>query len=297
MNGQSRAGLGAGIFAYFVWGLIPILFKALSNIAAGDVLAWRVLWSLVMCLVLVVGTGRLRGVAAVLKDWRTMGLLTVSAAVIAGNWLVYIHAVTHDHVLDASLGYFINPLISVLFGVTLLRERLDRAGWAAVALALAGVAVLAAERGALPWISLVLAVSFAVYGLIRKQVPVQPMIGLFVETAVLTPPALLWLIGWGGDDFGNDHRTDLLLLLSGPATAVPLMMFAFAARRLKLATLGLLQYIAPTLVFLLGAFAYHEPLDTPQVIAFAAIWSGVVIYAVDSARQRRTRLARTADNR
>ncbi len=284
-----RDGLVAGAAAYLLWGLLPIYLKAVKHVPSEDVLAYRILWSLVLCGLIASLFRGLPGTWAVLRDRRRLGLLAVSALAIAINWLIYIWAIAHDHVIEASLGYFINPLISVLFGVVLLDERLDRAGWLAVALAAAGVAVLTIGQGALPWISLGLAFSFATYGLIRKHVPVEPVVGLLIETLILAPVAMLWIAIHGHASFGRDLTTGLLLVAAGPVTAVPLMLFAFAAQRLPLTTIGLMQYGAPTLAFLLGVFVYHEPLGWPQLVAFGCIWAGLAIFAAGGIHQARRR--------
>lgn len=290
-----RNALIAGASAYLIWGLLPIYLKALAHVPAADVLAYRVLWSLALCVALALISGAMGATLAVLRDPRRLGLLTVSALVIGGNWLLYIWAIANNHVVDASLGYFINPLLNVLLGVVLLREKLDRAAQLAVALAVAGVVIMTVERGGLPWVSLTLAMSFAFYGLVRKYVPVAPVPGLLVETLVLAPAALLWMATGQRTALGGDMATALLLIGAGPITAVPLMMFAYAARRLELTTIGLMQYVAPTMIFLLGVFAYHEPLSMPQLIAFALIWAGVAVYAADGIRQARRRALAQAD--
>lgn len=284
-----RSGLAAGVCAYLVWGTLPIYLKALAHVRPEDVLAWRVLWSLVLCLIIAFILGQLRGVLPVVRNRRRMALLAISGLMIGINWLIYIWAVGHNHVLDASLGYFINPLINVVFGVSLLGERLDRMGWMAVALAAAGVAVLTVAQGSLPWIALSLAITFAIYGLIRKQVAVNPVTGLLVETLVLMPVAILWFVLSGDTGLGIDLTTDLLLITAGPLTAIPLLLFAFAARRLPLSALGLLQYLTPSMIFLLGYFVFQEPLGLSQLAAFGLIWSGLVIYAAKGIRQSRRR--------
>ena len=283
---ESRAGLSAGFGAYFIWGLFPIYIKLLTGVPAADVLAHRILWSTVLLVALVTASRRWREVGRALATPSTRLMLIGSACFIGVNWLIYTWAVLNAHVLDTSLGYFINPLISVLFGVVLLGERLSRAQWAAVALAAGGVAIVTVARGALPLISLALAFSFATYGLLRKRAPVDALSGLFTETLLLMPVVALWL-AFQGTVFGDATRTDLLLMAGGVATTVPLLMFGWAARRLRLSTIGLLQYVAPSMVFLLAVFVYREPLSLPQLAAFALIWAGLALYVADGWRRSR----------
>lgn len=239
--------------------------------------------------------GGLAPLFAVLRNLRLMLPLLASALAIAVNWLTYVWAVTTDHVLAASLGYFLNPLVNVLLGVLLLKERLRRGQAIALLIAAAGVTVMAAAAFQTLWISIVLALSFAFYGLVRKLTPVTPMAGLGAETMILLPPALAclgWLAGNGSLAFGGDLPTSLLIMVSGAVTTVPLLLFALAARRLPMATLGLLQYLAPTLQFLSGVFLYGEPLGRGQIVSFALIWLGLILFAADS--YRAARQARTA---
>ena len=291
-NGADRhrqAGFAAGLSAYLIWGLLPVYLKALKQVSPNDVLAYRVLWAVAFCAIIALAAGRARIIRDVLRDGRRLLLLTASSLIIGLNWLIYIWAINSNHVLEASLGYFINPLISVLFGVVLFRERLGRAGWVAVTLAAVGVAVLALAKGALPWVSLGLALTFAVYSAIRKYVPVEAVAGLFVETLILAPGAALWLYQFGQWDFTREPAMAVLLAMAGPITAVPLILFAVAARRLPLITIGLMQYLTPTMVFLLGVFIYREPLGVTQLFAFACIWAGLAVYAADAIRKMRRR--------
>ncbi len=278
---QGRAGLIYALAAYLSWGFLPVFFKHLHTVSAGEIVAQRILWSLVLLAVLI-GFGRRFGhLRAALRNPVALRYLTLSALLIAANWLVYIWAVLNDHVLQASLGYFLNPLINVALGVIFLKERLGRIQMVAVALAAAGVMVLAMSAGEGLWISLALGFSFGIYGLLRKMAPVDAIEGLSIETMILAPFALGWVawIGSSGDlAFGADRTISWLLVVSGVVTAVPLLFFAAAARRMPYATLGLLQYIAPTIVFLLAVFAYGEPLTSAHVICFALIWTGLGIY-------------------
>lgn len=276
--------MAAGLGAYLLWGVFPLYLKLMSGTPSAEVLAHRVLWSALLLALVILAARRLASLRDIAP--RTLLMLLASALCIGANWLLYTWAILNDHVLDSSLGYFISPLFSVLFGTLLLGERLTRPQWAAVALAAAGVAVATIERGALPLVSLGLAVTFASYGLLRNRAPVDPLAGLFVETALLAPIAGFWL--WAhGTAFGVTRHTDLLLVGFGVATSVPLMLFGFAARRLRLSTLGVLQYLSPSLVFLLALFVFREPLALARLAAFALIWAGLAVYVADGWRRTR----------
>lgn len=285
-----RAGLAYGLAAYGFWGLVPIYFKAVAAVPALEVLAHRVVWSVVVLALVLSVQRRWREVWAVLRDRRTLGVLAVTTVLVGGNWYIFIWAVANDRVLQASLGYFINPLVNVFLGVVFLRERLSRAGVVAVALAAAAVIWLTAQAGELPWVSLVLAFSFGLYGLLRKTARVKPVPGLMVETTLMAPPALLYLglvASRGGLYFGTGSpRLDLLLIAAGLVTALPLLWFTAAARLLPLATLGFLQYLAPTGQFLLAVLAYGEPLTRDRLLAFGLIWVALAIFTAAQLRSR-----------
>lgn len=285
-----RRGLGFGLGAYLIWGFLPLYFLLLAGVTAGEIVADRIVWSLVLLIGILAVAGRFGKLLAVLRDTRTLGLLAISAALISVNWLVYIWAVQHDHVLAASLGYFLNPLVNVLIGVVVLGERLTRTQMAAVALAAAGVIVLAVGAGAGLWISLTLAVSFAFYGLVRKVAPVESLEGLTIETGLLTPIALGYMAWLASNDalvFGDAAGMTGLLVLAGAITAVPLLLFAGAARLLPYSTLGLLQYLAPTLQFLLAITVFGEVMTLSHIVCFALIWSGLALYVFGSVRRPR----------
>jgi chloramphenicol-sensitive protein RarD len=282
---HGRAGLIYGLSAYIIWGFLPVFFKLLHSVSAGEIVAQRILWSLVLLAALIGFSRRLPHLRIALRNPVALRFLALSAALIATNWLVYIWAVLNDHILQASLGYFLNPLVNVALGVIFLKERLGRAQTVAVALAAAGVIALAAGAGEGLWISLTLAFSFGIYGLLRKMAPVEAIEGLSIETMILAPVALgwvLWLSVQGDVAFGADLKTSLLLVIGGVVTAVPLLLFAAAARRMPYATLGLLQYIAPTIAFLLAVFAYGEPLTTAHILCFVLIWTGLGIYTASA---------------
>lgn len=285
-----RRGLGFGLGAYLIWGFLPLYFLLLAGVTAGEIVADRVVWSLVLLIGILAVAGRFGKLVAVLRNPRTLRLLAISAALISVNWLIYIWAVQNGHVLAASLGYFLNPLVNVLLGVIVLGERLKRMQMAAVVLAAAGVAVLASGAGTGLWISLTLAFSFGLYGLVRKIAPVESLEGLTVETALLTPFALAYMAWLASNDtlvFGDAPGLTALLVLAGAVTAVPLLLFAGAARLLPYSTLGLLQYIAPTLQFLLAITVFREAMTTAHIVCFALIWSGLALYVLSSVRKPR----------
>ena len=288
LRSQGAIGVAFGLGAYFTWGFLPLYLKAVASVPAVEVLAHRVIWSLLLLAALVVAMRRWQPLVRLARDPRTLMLLGLTSLLIGVNWLIYIWAVNSGHVLETSLGYFINPLVNVALGVLVLRERLRKAQIGAVSLAALGVAILAIAQGSLPWISLALAFSFSLYGLIRKMATADPLTGLLAETALLAPVALAYLAMIGGGRFGAGSLSiDLLLILSGVVTAAPLLMFAAAGKRLRYATLGLLQYIAPTIQFLLAVLLFKEELGTAHLVTFACIWVGLAIYAADAVRVTR----------
>lgn len=282
---RHRAGLQLGLGAYLLWGVLPFYFKALTHVGAAEMLAHRIIWSLAFMGALVVAWRRWPAIRAALANRRLMLTLAATSLLIAINWLVFIYAVVTGHVLEGSLGYYLNPLVSILLGVILLGEKLSRAQIGATLLAAAGVVVLAAGAGTGLWISITLALSFAAYGYLRKIAPVEPLEGLAIETALLTPIALGWLVwlgaqGMGGFGYWNTGTT-LLLVAAGAITTVPLLLFTAAAQRLPLSTLGFLQYIAPSLQFLGAVLLFGETLTTSHIICFAAIWTALAIFSAD----------------
>jgi chloramphenicol-sensitive protein RarD len=288
---EARKGFAAAAIAFAVWGLFPLYFVPLREVSAFQVIAHRVVWSCLLVLIWVGLRGELGEIRSALADRKVLVRLALSAVLISGGWLVYVWAVTHDRVVEASLGYFINPLVNVLLGVAVLSERLNRAQWSAVALASVGVTYLGFVSGSPPWIPLTLALTFAGYGFIRKVVRVEALPGLATETLLLMPLAigyLLWCEAAGSGSFGHAGAAiDALLVGSGPLTAVTLFLFAYGARRIPYSTMGLLQYIAPTLQLACGVLALHEPFEAKRVAGFALIWAALVIYAVDGLRQAR----------
>ncbi len=281
--------------AYGLWGFFPLYWKLLGHVPALEILTHRMVWSLVFLLVVLAVQRRWAWIGHV--GWRTAGLYLLTATVLAWNWYLYIWAVNSGFVVETSLGYFINPLISVVLGVVFLGERMRTGQWIAVGVAAAGVAWLTWQYGSPPWIALLLAGSFGLYGLLRKQAPLPSLEGLSMETALLFLPALgylLWLQANGEASFlGNGPLTTGLLLGAGVATAVPLLLFGLAAHRIALSTLGITQYLAPTIQFLLGVFVYHEAFGRADLVGFGLIWAALLIYTAESlSRTRRGRSRR-----
>jgi chloramphenicol-sensitive protein RarD len=287
---RTRSGLLLGLAAYTLWGGMPLYFRALRHVSASEIVAHRIVWSLVFLALLLTLWKRWPALRSAISTPKVALTLALTAALISVNWLVYIYAVVSGHVLEGSLGYYLNPLVNVLLGVFFLKEPLSRAQKGAFALAAGGVAVLAAGAGGAIWISLTLAASFALYGFVRKVAPVEAIEGLSIETLFLTPLALgwiLWLQQAGTGGFLEDRLTDLLLILGGAVTAIPLLLFTAAAKRLPYSTLGFLQYIAPSLQFLLAVLAFGEPLTTAHVACFAAIWVALAVFVFEGLRTGR----------
>ena len=282
----ATSGFAAAVAAFLLWGLFPLYLKPLAAVPAPEIMAHRIVW----CCLLVFGWLAVRGelglVRAALADPVSRLRLMGSATLISINWLVYVWAVSNGHVVDASLGYFINPLFNVVLGVLVLKERLNRAQWFAVALAGLGVLYLAIVAGRPPWIALSLAASFGMYGLIRKVVAVEAVPGLATETLLLAPFAaafLVWSQVSGSGALGHSSaQVGALLVGSGLATALPLALFAYGARLIPLSTVGLVQYIGPTLQFLIGVLVFHEPFTRSRAVGFVLIWAALAIYATDS---------------
>lgn len=290
----------AAAAAYILWGLFPLYIKQVASVPALEIVAHRAAWSLLFLAVLLLALRRLAWLPALLRQPRVLATFALSALLLAGNWLIYVWAVNQGRVLDASLGYFINPLVNVMLGTLVLHERPRPVQWAAVALAAAGVLWLALGAGHVPWVSLALACTFGVYGLLRKTAALGAMEGLALETLLQAPVAigyLLWLAAQGQAHFAQgDGRLDALLLLAGPFTAVPLLLFAAGARRVTLATLGLLQYLGPSIQFVLGVWLYHEPFSWQRGIGFVLIWTALLVYSGESWRQmRRARQLQTGN--
>jgi chloramphenicol-sensitive protein RarD len=268
-----------GFGAYTLWGVFPIYFHLLRDVPPPVVLCHRILWSCLFLAIVLTSRREWRDLFPFLKDRKLVGLLSIGATLIAMNWLIFIYAVGSGQVLQASLGYFINPVFSVALGLIFLREKLRRMQWVALWVAVFAVLVLAVRGSGFPWIALSLALSFGFYGLVRKRVHISSLQALMVESSILAPLAAGYVIlrpgAWGGPAFG-------WLSMSGVLTATPLLLFGAAVRRLKLSTLGFLQYIGPTLQFLLAALVFNEPLDKNRLVSFALCWTAVAIFVIDS---------------
>ena len=291
---EQRRGVVFGTGAYLLWGLFPLFWPLLRPAGAVEVLAHRIAWSMVFVAALLLVRRRWSWVREL--GGRRLALLAVAATVVSVNWGLYIWGVSTERVVETSLGYFINPLVSVLLGVGLLGERMRRGQWAALGLGAVAVVVLAVDYGRPPWLALTLAVTFATYGLIKKQIGVGAMESMGTETALLCVPAvgyLGWLAATGGSTFGAEGAGHALLLVAtGPITAVPLLLFAGAARRLPLSVLGQLQYLAPVLQFAVGVLVFREPMPPARLAGFALVWLALAVFAAEGVRHsRRTRHA------
>lgn len=278
-----RAGLGFAFGAYFAWGIAPLYFKAVKAVPPLEIGCHRAVWSMLVLLGLVLLRRRWADVGKMLKDRRKLLVCALTTVLISGNWLLFIWAIDVGRLLEASMGYFINPLVNVVLGLLFLKESLNRVQWISVGLAGIGVAILVVSHGTLPILSLTLAFSFGAYGLLRKRFEIDPMVGLLVETALLTPLAagyLVWRAAAGTGSFVTAGVTlSLLLAVSGVITAFPLLWFTEGARRLKLSTLGLMQYVAPTGQFLLAVFAFGEPFTRTHALTFGFIWASLALYS------------------
>ncbi len=290
---EHRTGVWYGVAAYLVWGLSPLFWNLVQGIDASALLVHRILWALPMLAIAI--TVR-RQWTAFRSDYavpKAKALTVAAALLLATNWGLFLWAVTNEQVVEASLGYFINPLVSVALGVAVLGERLRRLQWAAVAIAGLGVAGLALRVGTVPWVSLGLAFSFGLYGLLKKRPETpRPLDSLFGEVAVVAVPALAWLLvigGGGTEGIGSSFSTTAFLVSTGVITVIPLLFFGAAAKRIPLSTLGVLQYIAPTLQFLIGVLVFGEELNAAKLFAFAMVWLALGVYTYDNARAARMR--------
>lgn len=286
----SRSGLAYGVAAYALWGVMPVYFKQIAVVPAIDIVAHRILWSLIVLAILLSLSRAWNEVrAAVTQKW-TMALLALTSVLIGVNWMLYVYAINSGHILAGSLGYYLNPLANILLGRFLLGERLTKRQWWAVGIAAAGVAVLATGALDTLWISLVLCFSFATYGLLRKIAPVESLAGLSIETTILAPVALTWLLVGGAEGkmmIDYPAQVTWLLVAAGLVSTVPLLCFTAAARRLPYSTVGMLQFLAPTLQFLIAVTIYGEALTTAHMIAFGAIWFALILYTSSILKRRR----------
>lgn len=288
---EARLALIAGIGCYAIWGFIPLVFQSMGAIGADawEIMAHRMVWSLLLAAALVAALRQWDQVVVALTNRRTLAWLGVSTLLIAVNWTTYVMAVNGGRTLDASLGYYLNPLLNMAAGAWLFRERLSRTGLVAIGLAAVGVALQAAALGHLPWVSLLLGFSFCAYGIIRKKISVDAGPGLFVECLILALPGLawvLWLTARGAGHFGESAPATLWLLAAGPATVIPMALFAWAARRMPYSSMGFLQFLAPSIVFVIGALQ-GEPLGALRLVSFGFIWAGAVVFAVGALTRKR----------
>lgn len=288
MNNEISKGFWHTAAAYALWGVLPLYWKMMENIPAGEILAHRILWSFVFVFLIVVLKGRLSEFLKIASKREVLPALFLSSLLISANWFIYIWAVNHNRVIETSLGYYINPLISVILGMAILREKLNLTQWIAVLLAAAGVAVLALEYGKIPWIAVSLALTFGFYGLVKKLAPVDAITGLACETAVVTPVAFIYLLILQGQGSGTlGHASAVLafcLVASGVATTLPLLWFAQGAKRIPLSMLGFVQYLSPTISLLLGVFWFKEPFAKTHIVSFAFIWCAIGLYTVSRFR-------------
>lgn len=289
-----RLGVIAALSTYTLWGVLPIFFKLIEHVDPVGVVANRILCSLIFVAAILLLRKQFAEVRVALRDRRTILLMCVSAVLIAINWLVFVWAVGNQRILEVSFGYFINPLVSVAIGMVLLSEKLSRTQAVAIAIAVVAIAIQAVGLGNIPWVSLALAFSFGFYGYVRKTVNVGSAAGLAIETAVLVPLSaayIIYLLTGPAPDFYADPLTTVLLMMTGPFTAIPLVLFAFAARQLRLSTIGMFQYIAPSIQFLVAVFLFGEPLTVPRFISFALIWLSLAVFSYGSWRGRGLRPA------
>ena len=289
-NTDSPRGLAFAITAYVLWGFLPLYLKALSHIPATEVLAHRVVWSVPIAGAVLIALRRTADLKAAFRSPRTLAMGCLTATLISLNWGIYIWAIAAGRTLDAALGYYINPLFSVFLGSVVLRESLSRSQWLAIALAASGVAVLAISAGSVPWVSLALMLTWGFYALCKKSLPVGPNQGFLLEVLILLPPAMaymFWLGATGQAMFLQNSFDTWILLGCGVVTAVPLMVYANGAKLLRLSTTGILQYIAPTMIFLIAVLVFGEELDRARQFAFPMIWGALVIYSVPMVRQMR----------
>jgi chloramphenicol-sensitive protein RarD len=288
---QQKLGGAFAATAYTLWGIAPLYFKQISEVPAQEILIHRIVWSFALLVLMLTVMRAWSGIAAVLRQPKKMLAMLGTGLLLAGNWGLFIWAVNNHHMLDASLGYYINPLLNVLLGMLFLGERLRKLQWAAVGLAVTGVGLQLIHYGSLPWIALVLASSFALYGLFRKKLAVDAIGGLFIESMLLLPLALFYWWQFADSSaanlLANSVQLNLWLMAAGIVTTVPLLCFIAAARRLQLSTMGFFQYIGPSFMFGFGVFLYNEPLDPSKLLTFAFIWTALVVYSLDALHQVR----------
>ncbi|MCP8895724.1 EamA family transporter RarD [Shinella daejeonensis] len=293
-NGDTPRGFAFALTAYLLWGFLPFFMKAVAHIPAAEVVAHRIVWSVPIAAAVLFWFGRTGDIKVALRSPRMLAMATLTAVLVTINWGIYVWAIAADRAIETALGYYINPLFSIFLGAVLLKEMPTRAQMVAIALAACAVAILAFDAGGLPWVSIGLCFSWGFYAFFRKTLPIGPNQGFFLEVLLLSIPAffyIVWLEATGQGHFGDTGAGDVALLLScGLVTAVPLMVYANGAKLLRLSTIGIMQYIAPTMIFLIAVFAFGEPFGTMKLIAFTFIWAALVLYSgsmLHSARRRR----------
>lgn len=293
-SSETSKGVAAALSAYLLWGFLPILFHLLEQAGSVLIVAERTLWSLLLLVGVIVATRGMADVRKLLTDWRKMRIIALSAILLVANWLLYVWAVESGQVLEASFGYFINPLVNVAIGMIFLGERQNRLQTIAIGIAAIAIVIQSVGLGNVPYIALGLAFSFGFYGFIRKTAEAGPATGLFAETLVVAPFAMSYVIfdvATNGAGVHADPTLMLLLVLTGPATAVPLLLFTYGVRRLRLTTIGMFQYLAPSIQFLLAILLFGEQLNGLRLLSFVLIWVSLIVFSYDSFRQRRARLA------
>ncbi len=283
---RTRHGVLFAIAAYTIWGVAPIYFKLLAAVPAAEILSHRIIWSFILVFGLILLTSRLERLKPILRHRPTMLKLALATVLLGGNWFLFIWAVNADRILDASLGYYINPLLNVAIGMAFFGERMRRMQWVAIAMAVTGVMVQIVSFGEVPWIALVLATSFSVYGGIRKRLPVDSITGLWLETLILLPIVLIYMLffanSMAADMSQNSWSLNLLLIAAGVVTTVPLLCFTAAAQRIRYSTLGFFQYIGPSLMFVVAVWLYNEPLAFDKLVTFGIIWAALALYSIDT---------------
>lgn len=298
-TGDSPRGFAFALAAYLLWGVLPFFMKAVAHIPASEVVAHRIVWSVPLAGLVLILLGRTGDIKAALRSPRMLGMATLTAVLITVNWGIYVWAIGAGRAIETALGYYINPLFSIFLGAVLLKEKPDRAQMVAIALAAVAVAVLAFDAGGLPWVSIGLCLSWGFYAFFRKTLPVGPNQGFFLEVLLLSVPAvgyIIWLEATGQGHFGDTGTADVLWLLAcGIVTAVPLMIYANGAKLLRLSTIGIMQYIAPTMIFVIAVFVFGEPFGTATLIAFILIWAALFVYSGSMLRTARARRIAAAE--
>ncbi|OZB05869.1 MAG: EamA family transporter [Idiomarina sp. 34-48-12] len=293
---RSRQGVFFAIAAYTMWGVAPIYFKWLQEVPALEILSHRILWSFVLVFILIMLLRRGNRLKPVLQNKKQMARLTLATCLLGGNWYLFIWAINNDHILDASLGYYINPLLNVAIGMAFFAERMRKMQLVAIALAVTGVLIQVISFGSVPWVALTLACSFAIYGAIRKRLPIDSMTGLWLETLILAPAVLVYLLFFASssaaDMTQNTWQINTLLIAAGIVTTAPLLCFTAAAQRIRYSTLGFFQYIGPSMMFILAVWVYGEPLAADKLVTFAIIWVALALYSIDTlVHQQRSKRA------